>query len=171
MLCLVTQSCLTFCNPMDCSPPGSSIHGYSPGKNTGGGCHVLLHGDLPDPEIKPRSPTLQVDSLPSEPTGKPTNTEVSSLSLRQRIFPTQESNQGLLHCRWIRYQLSHQGSPRILEWVAFPPPGDIPDPGIKPSSSSSQADSLSVDLLGKFPVLYSKPLLFVAHLFFFKLKI
>ena len=115
MLCLVTQSCLTFCNPMDCSPPGSSIHGYSPGKNTGGGCHVLLHGDLPDPEIKPRSPTLQVDSLPSEPTGKPTNTEVSSLSLRQRIFPTQESNQGPLHCRQILYKLSYPGSPGRLQ--------------------------------------------------------
>ena len=41
-------------------------------------------------------------------------------SLLQGIFPTQGSNPGLLHCRWILYQLSHQGSPRILEWVAFP---------------------------------------------------
>ena len=36
------QSYLTLCDPMDCSPPGSSVHGYSPGKNTGVGCHVLL---------------------------------------------------------------------------------------------------------------------------------
>ena len=36
------------------------------------------------------------------------------------IFPTQESNPGLPHCRWILYQLSHKGSPRILEWVADP---------------------------------------------------
>ena len=36
------------------------------------------------------------------------------------IFPTQGSNPGLLHCRWILYQLSHKGSPRILEWVAIP---------------------------------------------------
>ena len=36
--CLVTQSCLTLCDPMDCSPPGSSVHGESPGKNTRGGC-------------------------------------------------------------------------------------------------------------------------------------
>ena len=48
------------------------------------------------------------------------NTGVGSLSLLQGIFPTQESNQGLLHCRWILYKLSHQGSPRILEWVAYP---------------------------------------------------
>ena len=61
VLCLVTQSCLTLCDPMDCSPPGSSVHGDSPGKNTGVGCHALLQG----------------------------------------IFPTQGSNPGLLHCRWI----------------------------------------------------------------------
>ena len=45
---------------------------------------------------------------------------VGSLSLLQGIFPTQGSNPGLLHCRWILYQLSHKGSPRILEWVAHP---------------------------------------------------
>ena len=44
VLCLVAQSCLTLCNPMDCSQPGSSVHGDSSGKNTGGGCHVLLQG-------------------------------------------------------------------------------------------------------------------------------
>ena len=65
---------------MDCSSPGFSVHGDSPGKNTGEGCHVLLQG----------------------------------------IFPTQGLNPGLPHCRWILYHLSHQGSPRILEWVAYP---------------------------------------------------
>ena len=77
-------------------------------------------GDLPNPGIKPRSPTLRVDSLPVEPQGKLKNTGVSSLSLLQRIFPTQELNWGLLNCRQILYQLSHKGSPRILEWVAYP---------------------------------------------------
>ena len=48
------------------------------------------------------------------------NTGMGSLSLLQGIFPTQGSNPGLLHYRWILYQLSHQGSPRILEWVAYP---------------------------------------------------
>ena len=77
MQCLVALSCLTLCVPMDCSPPASSVHGDSPGKNTGVGCHALL----------------------------------------QEIFPTQGSNPGLLHWRRIFYQLSHPGSPRILEWV------------------------------------------------------
>ena len=62
---------------------------------------------------QPRSPALQVDSLPAEPQGKPKNTGVGSLFLLQHIFPTQESNQGLLHCMWILYQLSYQGSPDI----------------------------------------------------------
>ena len=48
------------------------------------------------------------------------NTGVGSLSLLQGIFPTQVSNPGLLHCRLILYQLSHQASPRILEWVDYP---------------------------------------------------
>ena len=47
------------------------------------------------------------------------NTEVDNGSLLQGIFPTQELNPGLLHCRRILYHLSHQGSPRILEWVAL----------------------------------------------------
>ena len=47
-------------------------------------------------------------------------TGVGSLSLLQGIFPTQGSNPGLLHCRQIVYHLSPQGSPRILEWVAYP---------------------------------------------------
>ena len=48
------------------------------------------------------------------------NTGVGSLPLLQGISPTQGSNPGLPHCRWILYQLSHQGSLRILEWVAYP---------------------------------------------------
>ena len=64
------------------------------------------------PGIEPRSPTLHADSLLAEPQGKPKNTEVGSLSLLQRIFLTQASNRGLLHCRQILYQLSYQGSPR-----------------------------------------------------------
>ena len=62
---------------MDCRPPGSSVHGDSPGQNTGEGSHALLQG----------------------------------------IFLTQESNRGLLYCRWILYQLSYQGSSAI--WNAY----------------------------------------------------
>ena len=80
VLFLVTQLCLTVCDPMDGSPPDSSVHGDSPGKKTGVGCPALLQG----------------------------------------VFPTQGSNQGLPYCRQILYHLSHQGSPRIPEWVACP---------------------------------------------------
>ena len=68
-------------------------------------------GDLTNPGVEPRSPALQVNSLPAEPQGKPGNTGVGSLSLLQRIFLTQELNRGLLHCRQILYQLSHKGRP------------------------------------------------------------
>ena len=67
-------------------------------------------GDLPNSGIEPRSPALQADSLPAEPQGKPKNINVGGLSLLQWIFPTQELNWGLLHCRRILYQLSYQGS-------------------------------------------------------------
>ena len=66
--CLVTQSCPTLCDPMDCSLPGPSVHGHSSGKDTGVGCHALFQG----------------------------------------IFPTQGSNSGLSHCKWILYRPSHQ---------------------------------------------------------------
>ena len=71
VLGLVAHSCLTLCDPLDCDPPCSSVHGDSLGKNTKVGCHALLQG----------------------------------------IFPTQGSNPGLPHCRWILNQLSHKGSP------------------------------------------------------------
>ena len=56
---------------MDCGLPGSSVHGDSPGKNTGVGLLFPSLWDLPDPGIKFRFPTLQADSLPSEPPAKP----------------------------------------------------------------------------------------------------
>ena len=71
-------------------------------------------GDIPNPETEPRFPTLQVNSLPAEPQEKPKNNRVDSLSCLQWIFLSQESNPGLLHCWHILYQLSYQGSPRVL---------------------------------------------------------
>ena len=113
----VTQSCLTLSDPMDCSLPGSSIHGIlqarvlkwgaiafspmgcivhwnSPGQNTGVGS-LIVHWNSPGQ-----------------------NTGVGSLSILQGTFPTQGSNLGLLHRGQILYQLSYKGSPRILEWAA-----------------------------------------------------
>ena len=55
-VCLVDQLCPTLCNPMDCSPPGSSVRGDSPGKNTGVGCHALLQGNFPTQGLNPGLP-------------------------------------------------------------------------------------------------------------------
>ena len=117
-LCLVTQLCSTLCDPMDCSPPGSSVHGFLQARYWRG-LPCPPPGDLPNPGVKSGSPTLLADSLPSEPPGKPKNTGVSNLTLLQGVFLTHKSNWDLLHCRWILYQLSHKGSLRILEWVAY----------------------------------------------------
>ena len=104
-VCLVAQSCLTLCDPMDSSPPGSSVHGDSPDKNTRVGFHALLQG----------------------------------------IFPTQGLNPGLPHCWRILCQLSHQGSPWILEWVAYPFSQGI---FLTQGSPALQVDSLPTELPG-----------------------
>ena len=108
--CLVTQSCLTLCEPMDCSLPGSSVQGKSPGKNTGVGCHALLQG----------------------------------------IFPIQGLNPVLPLCRRILYRLSHQGSPWMLQWVAYPFSRGSSRPRNRTLQglSTLQAGSLPADLPG-----------------------
>ena len=53
VLCLVAQWCLTQCDPMDCSPPGSSVHGDCPGNNIAVGCHALLQGIFPTQGLNP----------------------------------------------------------------------------------------------------------------------
>ena len=63
----VAQLCPTLCDPMDCSLSASSVHGILP---------FTSPGDLPNPGIKPRSPALQADALPSEPPGKPSKSLV-----------------------------------------------------------------------------------------------
>ena len=65
------------------------------------------------------SDSLQPHGLYSPWNSPGQNTGVGSLSLFQGIFPTQGSSSGFPHCRQILYQLSHKGSPRILEWVAY----------------------------------------------------
>ena len=129
MLCLkvkvlLAQLCLTLCDPMDCSPPDSSDHGifqarilewvaisfsrgfFRPSDRTWVSCiagrffYRLSHQGC-----------LLNDGAPVQ------NTGVGSHSLLQQIFPTQGLNPALPHCRRILYQLSHQGSPRILERI------------------------------------------------------
>ena len=92
-----------------CNPHELYSSWNSPGQNTGVGGFSLLQGIFLTQMSNPGLPTLQVDSLPAEPPGKPKNTGVGSLPFLQGIFPTQESNRGLLHCRRILYQLSYQG--------------------------------------------------------------
>ena len=111
MCLLVTLSCPACCNPIDCSPTGSSVHGVLQAgilKQVS----ISSPGDLSDPELNQSLPHCRF--FTSEPLGKP----VGCHALLQGIFPTQGSNPGLAHCRWILYQLSHQESPRVLEWIA-----------------------------------------------------
>ena len=75
---IVTKLCLTFCDPMDCSQPGSSVHGILQ-QEYWRGLTFPSPEDLPNPGIKPRSPALQADSLPLEPPGKPKLEQRSTL--------------------------------------------------------------------------------------------
>ena len=99
---------------MDCSPPDSSVHGDSPGKNTGVSCHAFFQGIFPTQgrtQVSPVAGGFFTDWATRKAqeywSGWPT--------VLQGIFPTQDSNWGLLHCRWI-HQLSYQGStqPQVI---------------------------------------------------------
>ena len=95
------------------------------------------------------SDSLQPHRPYSPPNSPDQNTGVGSLFLLQGIFPTQESNSGLLHCRRILYQLSQKGSPRILEWVAYPFSSGSSQPRNRIRVSCIAADSLPTELSGK----------------------
>ena len=100
----VTQSCPTLHDPMD-----YRVHGILQARILEWVAFPFSRGSS-----QPKSPPLQADSLPAEPQGKPKNTGVGSLSLLQQIFLTQESNQGLLHCRWILLPTELWGKPSLL---------------------------------------------------------
>ena len=91
------QLCLTLCDPMD-----YTVHGILQARTLEWVANFSWQY-LPNPGIEPRSPALQADSLPAEPQGEPKNAGVGSRSLLQGIFPTQELNQGLLHCKRILF--------------------------------------------------------------------
>ena len=74
----VAQSCLTLCDPMDCSLPGSSLHGILQARVLE---WVPSPVDLPDPGIEPGSTTFQADVLTSEPPGKPIFTIIPQIIL------------------------------------------------------------------------------------------
>ena len=74
---------------MDCSPPGSSVHGASPGKNTGVGCHFLLQGIFPTQESNPRLLCFlywQAGSLPLVPPGKPHPISMKNINVHTTFF-------------------------------------------------------------------------------------
>ena len=81
------QSCRTLCDPMD-----YTIHGILQARILKWVAFPFSRRPLPNPEIEPKSPTLQVAFWPAELQGKPQNTGMGSLSLFQWIFPTQELN-------------------------------------------------------------------------------
>ena len=122
----VTQSSPTICDPMD-----YTVHRILQARILEWVAFPFSRGSS-----QPRDQT-QVSHIvggffTNEPQGKPKNTEVGSLSLLQRIFPTQESNQDLLHSRQILYPLSYQGSPSlkvrfILDYTAR---NNFSDPGV-----------------------------------------
>ena len=108
----VAQSCPTLCNPVDCSPPGSSAHGILQAR-------ILERVAISFSKSEVKSHSCDPHGLYRPRNSPGQNTGVGNCSLLQGIFPTQGSNPGLPHCRWILYQLSHKGSPRILGWVAI----------------------------------------------------
>ena len=93
MAVLVAQSCPTLYNSMDCSPPGSSVHGILQARYWSG-LPFPFPGDLPNPRIELRSPALQADSLPSEPLGKPNN-----YSCKYEIKHCDMSSEGRVYSR------------------------------------------------------------------------
>ena len=100
----VAQLCPTLCNPRH-----YTVHGILQARILVWVAFPFSRGSS-QPRAKSRSPAMQVESLPAEPPGKPRNTRLGSLSLLQQIFPTQKSNWGVPHCRWIVYQLNYEGS-------------------------------------------------------------
>ena len=100
------------------------------------------------------SNALQLHGLHSLCNSPGQNTGVGSLSLLKGIFPIQGSNPGLPHCRRILYHLSHKGSPRILEWVAYPFSSRSSQPRNWTGSPALQADSLLTELSWKPLVWY-----------------
>ena len=131
MLYLVIQLCLTLCNLMDYSLPGSSVHRDSPGKNPGVDFHALLRGIFPNQRSNMGLPHCRQILYHVSHQGSPRILE-GSLYLLKGIFPTQELNQDLLHCRRILSQLSYERSPSQVNTLLniLPPLLKLVDVGI-----------------------------------------
>ena len=166
-MCLVTQLCLTLCNLMDCSPSGSSVHGGSPGKNTGMGCHFLLQGSCQPRDWTQVSHcrtlftfTAIISSLTiggNEP--RKMKWLISRINVTETLWCSPETITILLigyacvlscfSCVQLfvtSWTIAHRaplsmGFSRQEYWggSSCPPPGNLPDPGIEPESFTSPA--------------------------------
>ena len=146
------QSCPILCDHMDCSTPGSAVHGYSPGKNTGVDCHALLQGIFPTQGLNLHLSHLlhwQEGSLPLAPAGKPVRGEYSEVKVKVKSL----SHVRLFATPWTVAQQAppSMGFSRQEYWsgLPFPSPGDLPDPGIEPRSPTLRADALTSKPPGK----------------------
>ena len=111
MLVLVIQSYPTLCDPMDCSPPGSSVHEDSPGKNTGVGCHALLQGIFPSQGLNPGLPHCQCILYCLRHQGSPKLPEwVAYPFSRESSWPRNGIGVSCMAGEFF-YQLSYQGIP------------------------------------------------------------
>ena len=135
MYVLVAHSCLTLCDPMDCSPPGSSVHGIFPGKDTGVDCHSLLQKIFPNQGLNP-----------------------GLLHCRQILYCLKVKVKSLSHVwlfstPWtVTYQAPQSMGFSRQEYgseLPFPSPGDLPNPGIEPGSPVLQTEALPSEPLGK----------------------
>ena len=90
-------------------PHGYTVHGILQARILEWVAFPFSRGSS-QPRGRTQASRIAGNSLSTEPQGKPKNTGVGNLPLLQQIFPTQETNRGLLHCRWILYQLGYQGS-------------------------------------------------------------
>ena len=119
------RSCPTLCDPLDYSPPVSSVHGILQARMREWVAMPFSRGSSPprDRTMSPVALSGQADPQSHRSQAPPSilNVKAKSLStgvgchfLLQAIFPTQGSNPGLPHCRQTLYRLSHQGSPSIL---------------------------------------------------------
>ena len=96
MYVLVPKSCLTLCDPMDCSPPGSSVHGILQ-QEYWNRLPCPLPGDFLHPGMEPGSPTLQADSLSSERPAKPVgDIPIQKHSMGQRLDLQEDHRQWFL---------------------------------------------------------------------------
>ena len=118
---LLTQWCPTLCDPMDCRPPGSSVHGDSPGKNTGVGSLSLHQGIFPTQGSNPSLPHLRTDSLYHLSQGKPKNPHLYNQFYYRYSFSYCFLLQFIsINCIFIVYEYIVQYCHRILNVVPMP---------------------------------------------------